>query len=124
MKDVLIIISVLVIILLGNYVSDSYTKKVTGELTASLEKLNSMLDDEKASREKVNQIIENWNAKNDVLTYYIEHDELEKLKTDLIAVKCNIETNQKEDAIEKIEIVKFVVNHIEDKYEVRLDNVF
>ena len=58
------------------------------------------------------------------LAYYIEHDELEKVDTNLIGLKSYIETEEESDAVSELEKSVFVLKHIEDKTRMNLKNIF
>ena len=55
---------------------------------------------EEQNEEKLNNqienIVNNWNEKHKKLAYYIEHDELEKVETELVYLKGNIEVKEYE----------------------------
>ena len=62
--------------------------------------------------------------KHDKLAYFIEHDELEKVETDLVSIKSYIETQEYEQAVGELDKGAFVLKHIEDKYAFNLQNIF
>ena len=51
-------------------------------------------------------------------------NELEKVETELIAIKSYIETQDYEESISELDKSVFVLKHIEDKYAFNLQNVF
>ena len=58
------------------------------------------------------------------LSYYIEHDEIEKVETYYTACKSLIKTKDYNLAINEIKKTIFVLNHMTDKYSFSLDNIF
>ena len=70
------------------------------------------------------EIKKSWEARHDKLAYFIEHDELEKVETDLTSLKSFIETNSYSEATSELDKSVFVLQHIEDKYAFNLENVF
>ena len=70
------------------------------------------------------EIKKEWENRYDKLAYFIEHDELEKVKTDLTALNSFIETKEYAEAISELDKCVFVLKHIEDKYAFNLQNVF
>ena len=58
------------------------------------------------------------------MAYFIEHDELEKVDTNITALKSFIETNEYAEAISELDKSVFVLRHIEEKYAFSLENVF
>lgn len=73
---------------------------------------------------KVKEVRDDWENRHDKLAYYIEHDELEKVETNLVALNGFIESNEYSDAISELDKSVFVLKHIEDKYAFNLENVF
>ena len=75
-------------------------------------------------KDKMVDINQKWRDKNEKLSFYIEHDELEKVETELYALNANVDTKDYEQAIEKIEKCKFILKHIENKERLSLKNIF
>ena len=75
-------------------------------------------------KNKKEEIKKEWENIHDKLAYFIEHDELEKVKTDLTALNSFIETKEYAEAISELDKCVFVLKHIEDKYAFNLQNVF
>lgn len=70
------------------------------------------------------KFIGQWQEKHDKLAYFIEHDELEKVETELVAIKSSIETEDYEESISELDKSVFILKHIEDKYDFNMQNVF
>ena len=68
--------------------------------------------------------METWEDRFKVLAYYIEHDELEKVKTELVILGANIEVEEYEKGLEELEKSKYILEHIQEKEEFSLMNVF
>ena len=66
----------------------------------------------------------NWLNRKNKLEYFIEHDELEKVSSEIYIIKGNIEQEKYEDDIPEIENAKFILNHLEDKYKFMFKNLF
>ena len=73
---------------------------------------------------KMADLRQDWKVINERLAYYIEHDELEKVETELYTLNANIDTNEYEQGIEKIEKCKFILRHIQNKEAFNLRNIF
>lgn len=58
------------------------------------------------------------------MVIYIEHNELEKAEMYIVEAKSHIETNEYSMAIESLDSCKFIIDHIIDKYEFSLKNIF
>ena len=75
--------------------------------------------------QKLQLIIQNkWNEYQEKLAYYIEHDELEKVTTELTKLKADVETENYEFAIENLDNCIFILEHIKDKSALKIVNIF
>lgn len=127
-KEATIIIVIILAILLGNSITQNYTMQSVESMTQVLEKLKLEMSQEDKDHsileEHMNEIENKWNDIHDKMAYYIEHDELEKVDTDLTAMKSYIQTEEYEEAISELDKAVFCLNHIEEKYTLELQNIF
>lgn len=127
-KEATIIIVIILAILLGNSITQNYTMQSVESMTQVLEKLKLEVSQEDKDHsileEHMNEIENKWNNIHDKMAYYIEHDELEKVDTDLTAMKSYIQTEEYEEAISELDKAVFCLNHIEEKYTLELQNIF
>ena len=90
--------------------------------------LKSSALSEEVSKEEIAQttdsIYEDWNNKSKTLSFYLEHDELEKVHTQMRRVIAYFEVDSKEDAIPEIEEGIYTLEHLKDKRELTWKNVF
>ena len=127
-KEIWISIVIVIIVSAGDIVSNNYTKNSVKDMSASLNEIRYELEknekDENKIKEILNDINQKWRNKNEKLSFYIEHDELEKVETELYSLNANIDAKDCEQAIEKIEKCKFILKHIENKEKLSLKNIF
>lgn len=127
-KEMIISIIIIIAILVGDMVSQNYTKQSIKVIEENLEEIRQELEkgDENQTiiEEKIANIKQEWKDKNEKLAYYIEHDELEKVEVELYALNANIDTKEYEQGIEKVEKCKFILKHIENKEAFNLKNIF
>ena len=129
MKKELIICTIIVIsIIIGNIITQNYTKETINITTQKLDELKSKITQEDILTEEVkNEILEiydEWNKRHDKLAYYIEHDELEKVETDLTSLKSFIEVQEYKEAVSELDKTIYILKHIEEKYAFNLKNIF
>ena len=127
MREIWICIIIVAIIISLDIVMQNYTKKSTDEIISDLEKINVALKTQQTEEDlkhKLIEIKEKWKEKNSILAYYIEHNELEKVETNLTSMISYIETGEYNLALDKIETNIFVLKHIKDKYQLSLENTF
>lgn len=126
-REITIIIVILLLIFIGNYITQKNTVKSVEIMTKELTELKIDLlnnKDDKQIEEKIEYIMEEWNRLNKILAYYIEHDELEKVETELTGVKANIEVDDYNCAIEELEKGIYILNHIKQKQALDFINIF
>ena len=129
MKKELIICSAIVIaIILGNILTQGYTKEVVLYMGEELENLKEDLLQEEVDTEKVTgkitNIREEWEKRYQKLAYFIEHDELEKVETELSSLQANIETKEYKQGIPDMKKCIFILDHIKDKSSMQIKNIF
>ena len=76
------------------------------------------------SNKKMEEIEKIWKEKNEIMAYYIEHNELEKVQTEIAKTKADVESKEVSMAIESIGSCNFVLEHIKDKNALKIVNVF
>lgn len=128
LKESIICVVIVIAIIFGNNVTQNYTKETVSELTSELtllreDMINQEVDNKK-TRDKIEEIYEQWQKRHDKLAYFIEHDELEKVETELIAIKSYIETEEYQESVSELDKSVFILQHIEDKYAFNLQNIF
>ena len=130
-KEAIICIVIVITITVGNVITQNYTVETVEGLSKKLEELkediiNIEKDEnmEKQANDKIEKIMEDWENRHDKLAYYIEHDELEKVETNLTGMKSFIETKEYSEAISELDKNVFILKHIEDKYAFNLENIF
>lgn len=126
LKEIIISLTVIISIILLNWYLQNYTKNSASEINNQLNELKQGLEnkDENNIEEKLNQIKENWSEQYSVLAMFIEHDELEKVETNLVNLDGYIEIKDYDKGIIEINKSVFSLNHIAEKYDFSLINVF
>ncbi len=62
---------------------------------------------------KSEDIYNEWICMNDILTFYIEHDELEKVNVQFERIIADYSVDSKEEVVPEIKEAIFILNHIE-----------
>lgn len=127
-KEELITFIIVGIIIIGEIISQKYTQKCVEEFKERLYDLKASALSEELSKEEIaqttNSIYEDWNNKSKTLSFYLEHDELEKVHTQMRRVIAYFEVDSKEDAIPELEEGIYTLEHLKDKRELTWKNVF
>lgn len=125
----IIICSIVIIIVVGlNILTENYTKESIALMTGNLENLKENMiseeQNEKNISKQIEDIVNNWNERHKKLAYYIEHDELEKVKTELVLLKGNIEVKEYQQGIPNLNNCVFILDHIKEKTALQIKNIF
>ena len=125
-KEIVITIIVLILIVVGNIVTQNNTNKSVEEMSYELENLKQEIENKNwdESNKKMEEIEKMWEEKNEVMAYYIEHNELEKVQTEIAKTKADVESKESAMAIESIENCNFILEHIKDKNALKIVNIF
>lgn len=130
LKELIISIVIVVLIFIGNIITENYTKYSVRETSEDLLELRNelMKDDEDIDigniQQKLNETHERWHMKFEKLAYYIEHDELEKIETELSGLKGYIDKEQFSEAVPELDKSLYILEHIKDKAAFNLRNIF
>ncbi len=127
LKQIILIIIVITLIISFDILMQNNTKNTVNEINQLLYSLRNKMvnnDDNKILNEDMNYIMNKWREKYKIMAYYIEHDELEKVETELTKLKADIEINEYNTGIETLDTCIFILNHIKDKYSFRIINIF
>lgn len=127
-KEMAVCIVILISIFTLDFKTQNYTEKIVQQTTSKLQNLREeILKGDKQDEEILNnmeEIYDQWMEFHNKLAFYIEHDELEKVETDMVSLRGNIEVKEYDMAISELDKSVFVLQHIEDKYKFNLENVF
>lgn len=98
------------------YIVDKYNNKLQ-EVSINLNRTNFELS-------KIIDIKNEWEKDYKILALYIEHDELEKIGNVISKLNSNVENKEKENSLENIKEIKFLLTHIQNKSILNIQNVF
>ena len=127
-KEIIICLIIVITIIIGNVITQNYTKDKIEAISVDLIQLRQELSNKDIDWEKSRQYFENinknwYNMKNN-MSYFIEHDELEKVENNFTGLKSFIETQENAEAINELDKGVFTLKHIEDKNSLNLRNIF
>ncbi len=125
-KGIIIIVVVIFGVCILNIITDTITSESVNIVINDLQELKEYLEAENNEVIKVSigKVEQDWLSRKRKLEYFIEHDELEKVSSEIYIIKGNIEQEKYEDDIPEIENAKFILNHLEDKYKFMFKNLF
>lgn len=125
-KEIIIIIIVLILVITLDIITNKYTTYATDSLSGQLLELRKYIlkEDKEKITKKFQEIDSNWNKHNKNLSYYMEHDELEKVGSALSALKAHIEVEEYNDALENLDSNIFILQHIQEKERFSISSLF
>ena len=111
-KELVISIVVLLIIIVANVCVSHFIDGKLNYMIDELEKLEICLSDgrNEDAENKISEIDHYFNESEDVLSCYIEHDELEKVKTEFTSLKAYVRF-EKDDAFEALDKIRFIIHY-------------
>lgn len=87
--------------------------------------INAKIEEDNMDLEnKIVEIENEWNEYQEKLAYYIEHDELEKVETQIFTMKGFSEIKKYDEIIPELEKCIFILEHIQDKTKLNVKNIF
>ena len=123
-KEFIICVVLIIIIILGNNITQKYTENTMEKLIKGLEEIEVKIEDKKEIEKDIKKVIEEWDNKSHKLAYFIEHNELEKIEKNLLNIENCIKNKGKLDVNNKIEKTKFLLENVKNKYKICLENIF
>ena len=127
-KELIICILIILIIIIANVATQNYTKQCVDSMNENLKVLKeaTLLDDVDKDDvlKKLQNIEDTWNGFQEKLAYYIEHDELEKVETQIYAMKGFSKIEKYDEVVPELEKCIFILEHIQDKTKLNIKNIF
>lgn len=128
-KEIIISVIIVILISVGDFLTQGYTERSIEEISNELQQLRGNLMEEKQIdqdklQEKISTIYDNWEKMHQKLAYFIEHDELEKVETQLTSIKGNIEVAELEQSVPELDKCVFILKHIKNKEKLMIQNIF
>lgn len=127
-KELIICVVIIILIIVGNAITQNYTRQNIQDISTTLEKLEEELIVEEINWDNAKShyydINKKWKDVKNIMSYFIEHDELEKVETNLVGLNSFIDMRDEKEAVAELNRAIFVLKHIEDKNNLNLRNIF
>ena len=104
-KETIISIVIIVFVLISNNIAQKHTDNTLGKTDEELYDLRSKIENVLTQKEKtteqeiqegIDKILEQWEKDYYVLAIYLEHDELEKVETELTSLEAHVDIEEYE----------------------------
>ena len=130
-KDWIIIVVLIIGILGGNIWLENRTKTSVDGMVEKLntlkESMQSVMEEEQELPDitkQVQEVKQYWESQYAALSFFVEHEELEKVNTQLVEIEGNVFAGEYKQAMPNLENCSFVLYHIKEKHRVALKNIF
>lgn len=125
-KEFIIIVIILIFVFGIDFFTNNYVKDSVSIMTDKLEALKETIlqEDTDDIEEKLAEIKIIWEEKYNVLSYYIEHDELEKVGIQIALLNGDLQVEEYNTAIENLEEVIYILKHIQEKEQFDFRSIF
>ena len=137
-KEIILISVIIICVVILEVITSSITKKSVEKTTQELDKIVDSLEEALILKEndliteefkenikkEIKNFKDNWFNEQDKLSIFTEHDELEKVSSQLIILEENAKNEEYETALENSAEFKYWLNHFKQKEELVIKNVF
>lgn len=122
----LLLISIFIIIIGLDLLLYFKTDKLIDEMQIELANLEKIIESENIDKSKTEaeKVREKWKNRENVLSFFIEHEEVEKVSLKIAVIEENSKNEEYVSALEDIAETKFLLEHIQDKYNLTWKNIF
>ena len=129
LKESIALIVIIIFLITSDLFISNFTKKSIAEMERKMDFIivNALNEDNYQKEEELKKIEtfeKDWKKIENDLSYFTEHDELEKVSVGITLLKANVEADLKEEAYEKMQEIKFRMEHIKTKQKFALNNLF
>lgn len=125
-KEFIIIIVVISLIIGLDIITNNYTKQSLEIMTNELNILREYIlkENKEEAESQMKKVMEKWEERYKTLAFYIEHDELEKVETELTGLSADINVEEYKHCIAELDITIFILEHIQEKEEFHFRSIF
>lgn len=149
-KELIICLLIITLIIITNIITQNYTQSCISKMNERIDIISQVvyekMDLEPSQEEKennnkkeakesekidkstiqgeVDNLESTWNEFQEKLAYYIEHDELEKVETQIYAIKGFCEVEKYDEILPEAEKCSFILKHIGEKTKLSVKNIF
>lgn len=127
-KEVIISIVIAVVIFGLNYITQNYTEyslsQIKERLDNTREELIKEQPDYAIASKKAEETLNRWEELDDTIALYIEHAEIEKIKTAIISMQSFIEMKDDSQAVDSIDRCNYILENVKQREQFSIDNIF
>lgn len=124
-KYIILIITLVIVIALEVWTNKSLNTSIYN-VKNMIQNIETTIDKNDIARAKkeFSDTKEYWKSRLNILSFFTEHGELEKINNCLARIEANFKANEKDSLIENMGELKFLLEHIEEKSQLKWKNIF
>lgn len=123
-KSIVICIVIVLLIVLGDVILQRYINNKFYSITEKLNEIGDNYENHEENLKNIDELNQIWNSSYKIMACYLEHDELEKVKTQLTIMEAAAQIDDFDMIYEETSRTKFIVEHINEKQSLKIDNIF
>lgn len=123
-KEIVFSIMIITTIIIANVFVSHFIDGKLNNIVRNLNEINEFLENNNydEAKNKIEELHTYWRENEALLSCYIEHDELEKVKLEYTELKAYIKS-ENDQAFAPLYKMIFVIQHIEQKDDLRIKNI-
>ena len=126
LKEYVIVAVILVFVFFMEHITSKNLNNSVKWMKDGIMSIENKLEENRET-EAQNEFLElkgKWEGEQEKLAFFVEHEELEKVSNDMVIIESNFEQNEADEIDENITDLKFMLDHIEEKNQLNLKNIF
>ncbi len=123
MKKVIVLCIVIVVsIIISDYIIKNNICSNFNYIISILERIDNE-NDNNIREDKVSEIEAIVRDRYLLMAFYIDHGELEKIRSQIVTIKAGIDESDESFLHEEIKKTIFIINHLKEKIDFKLENI-
>lgn len=125
-QKILLMLGIISFIVILEIFINTSTDKLLDETSKKLEQLKVELKEEnyEESKRKSEELNKIWFEYENKLSFFIQHDEVEKVTTKIAVISENADNGKFKSALEDLMETTYLLDHVKDKNKLKWKNIF
>ena len=123
-KEIAIVFILIISIISINVATEKISKNTIFEIGGIVEEIEIDMNNNENAIPKIVLLKNEWDKKEYILSFLIEHNNLEEISNNIVLLKKELENGNHDEAITKILEIKFLLDSINQKNKFKLNNIF
>lgn len=123
-KPLLISLIIVIIVFILDFITVNNTKNTVEFFNEKLDEIDNILSQEEVPIDKADELVKEWEKRSKLMSYYLEHDEIEKIGNDITLIQKQVSIEDIDDARQSISETKFLFYHLQEKQILNIENFF